>query len=58
MNPMSAHSGRFSVIFPAKKFGRRNSSDELAPIRTQPKIGRNVPCPCGSGRKNKHCCNK
>ena len=26
--------------------------------RTMPKIGRNEPCPCGSGRKFKHCCGK
>ncbi len=24
--------------------------------RTGPKVGRNDPCPCGSGRKFKHCC--
>lgn len=24
--------------------------------RSEPKIGRNDPCPCGSGRKYKHCC--
>jgi tetratricopeptide (TPR) repeat protein len=24
--------------------------------RAQPKIGRNDPCPCGSGKKYKHCC--
>lgn len=24
--------------------------------RTEPKIGRNEPCPCGSGRKYKKCC--
>jgi hypothetical protein len=24
--------------------------------RTQPKVGRNEPCPCGSGRKYKKCC--
>ena len=24
--------------------------------RPEPKIGRNDPCPCGSGRKYKHCC--
>ncbi len=28
------------------------------PIRTGPKVGRNDPCPCGSGRKYKHCCGK
>ena len=26
------------------------------PIRTEPKIGRNDPCPCGSGKKYKKCC--
>jgi uncharacterized protein len=26
--------------------------------RIAPKIGRNDPCPCGSGRKFKHCCAK
>ena len=25
------------------------------PIRREPKVGRNDPCPCGSGRKFKHC---
>ena len=23
--------------------------------RSEPKVGRNDPCPCGSGRKYKHC---
>lgn len=28
-----------------------------APVRsTAPKISRNDPCPCGSGKKYKHCC--
>ena len=26
--------------------------------RTTPKIGRNDPCPCGSGKKYKHCCGR
>ncbi|MEA4923609.1 MAG: preprotein translocase subunit SecA [Eubacteriaceae bacterium] len=26
--------------------------------RDHPKIGRNDPCPCGSGKKYKHCCGK
>lgn len=25
-------------------------------VRATPKIGRNDPCPCGSGKKYKHCC--
>jgi preprotein translocase subunit SecA len=24
--------------------------------RQEPKVGRNDPCPCGSGKKSKHCC--
>lgn len=28
-----------------------------APVRSAgPKVGRNDPCPCGSGKKYKHCC--
>ena len=26
------------------------------PKRTEPKVGRNDPCPCGSGKKYKKCC--
>ena len=30
-----------------------------APLRrTEPKVGRNAPCPCSSGRKFKHCCSQ
>ncbi len=28
------------------------------PARTGPKVGRNDPCPCGSGKKYKQCCGK
>lgn len=26
------------------------------PVRVEPKVGRNDPCPCGSGKKYKQCC--
>jgi uncharacterized protein len=30
---------------------------KLEPVRrVTPKVGRNDPCPCGSGKKHKHCC--
>lgn len=29
-----------------------------APARSGPKVGRNDPCPCRSGKKYKHCCGK
>lgn len=37
---------------------RRAKATEAAAThrRTVPKVGRNDPCPCGSGRKYKHCC--
>jgi preprotein translocase subunit SecA len=32
---------------------------KIAPVRRDaPKVGRNEPCPCGSGKKFKHCCGK
>lgn len=27
-------------------------------VRPHPKIGRNAPCPCGSGKKYKQCCGR
>jgi preprotein translocase subunit SecA len=27
-------------------------------LRQGPKVGRNDPCPCGSGKKFKQCCGK
>ena len=33
-------------------------AEKAKPVRTGPKVGRNDPCPCGSGKKYKHCCGK
>ncbi len=30
----------------------------VEPIHTDAKLGRNDPCPCGSGKKYKQCCGK
>ena len=38
-----------------------NKDDSVAkePVKnTEPKVGRNDPCPCGSGKKYKNCCGK
>jgi len=32
--------------------------ERTKPVRTGPKVGRNDPCPCRSGKKYKHCCGK
>jgi len=34
--------------------GRR--TNDGVPVRRPVKVGRNEPCPCGSGRKWKRCC--
>jgi preprotein translocase subunit SecA len=57
---------------PASAPGGKNPSDMVTeatdamaraqakskPVRSGPKVGRNDPCPCGSGKKYKHCCGK
>jgi preprotein translocase subunit SecA len=34
------------------------SKPKPKPVQTGPKVGRNDPCPCGSGKKYKQCCGK
>jgi len=34
------------------------AAENAKPVRTGPKVGRNDPCPCGSGKKYKHCCGR
>ena len=39
--------------------GTSNQEEQkLEPIRIGSKVGRNQPCPCGSGKKFKQCCGK
>ncbi len=35
-----------------------DASATKAPIRKKEKVGRNDPCPCGSGKKHKKCCGR
>ena len=39
-----------------KRFDQGNWRPVETYVRQQPKIGRNDPCPCGSGKKYKKCC--
>lgn len=45
-----------------KSDGKWYFSDGYTPsttvVRDTPKVGRNEPCPCGSGKKYKHCCGR
>jgi preprotein translocase subunit SecA len=57
-----------STADPAKPNGAAKESDVVSeaaaavekakPVRAGPKVGRNDPCPCRSGKKYKHCCGK
>ncbi|MCP4632063.1 MAG: hypothetical protein GY855_03980 [candidate division Zixibacteria bacterium] len=31
---------------------------KVKPVKVEKKVGRNDPCPCGSGKKYKKCCGK
>ena len=42
----------------AKLTGTNDSKDKVKTTRKVEKIGRNEPCPCGSGKKYKQCCGK
>ena len=37
---------------------QRTQAQNVTVRRTAPKVGRNDPCPCGSGKKYKQCCGK
>lgn len=37
---------------------KRQHNQTIVPVRTEPKIPRNAPCPCGSGNKYKRCCGR
>lgn len=43
---------------PAAFFAEDDDDDESEPLKTVQKVGRNDPCPCGSGKKYKKCCMK
>ena len=46
---------RLSLFHELLNFGDINGL-RPAPVRHSPKVGRNDPCPCGSGKKFKKCC--
>jgi hypothetical protein len=41
---------------PERSRGRLGFQESLPTQRDHPKVGRNDPCPCGSGKKYKVCC--
>ena len=49
-------SGRSGRARQSGRRGARSDRDPSRPVRVEQKIGRNAPCPCGSGKKYKKCC--
>jgi preprotein translocase subunit SecA len=50
--------GAFGADSPAARSqppGNHTQGEAVTVVRSQPKVGRNDPCPCGSGKKYKHC---
>ena len=56
-NSMGSFSGSGHGIGPTA-LSSRSRPENAQVVRTVPKVGRNEPCPCGSGKKYKHCCGK
>ncbi len=49
------HDDASALQAPAEPAASDAEAAAVAPVRTEPKIGRNESCPCGSGKKYKHC---
>jgi uncharacterized protein YecA (UPF0149 family) len=55
--------GAAGAALAAMQRGRERAAANAGPpaaakpiVRNNDKVGRNDPCPCGSGKKYKHCC--
>jgi len=55
---------RVNVVQPEQQKQRQVVENRYAeegarqPVRKESKVGRNAPCPCGSGKKYKKCCGR
>ena len=52
------HRSPVSATHAATAVSSRSESENVQVVRATPKVGRNDPCPCGSGKKYKHCCGR
>ncbi|UTY31050.1 preprotein translocase subunit SecA [Treponema putidum] len=56
-NSMGSFSGAGQGMGPTA-LSSRSRPENAQVVRAVPKVGRNEPCPCGSGKKYKHCCGR
>jgi preprotein translocase subunit SecA len=60
VKPIHPSSGGAALTEPEETYGNGDvaiaeAATKKKPVRVGPKVGRNDPCPCGSGKKYKHC---
>jgi hypothetical protein len=56
VNDVIAEMGSWACFRPISTSEKMKPEPKIVPVRQGPKIGRNQPCPCGSGKKYKKCC--
>jgi preprotein translocase subunit SecA len=52
---VSAHGGEPEMLPTENDYHDPSGPMKQEPVKAGPKVGRNDPCPCGSGKKFKHC---
>ncbi len=58
-NAMASFNGSASrSAAAASPMASKRQGDNVTVVRSAPKVGRNDPCPCGSGKKYKQCCGR
>ncbi len=58
LNVQSAPTRRSVVKEAQTNMDKADASQNRSPVQKKDSVGRNDPCPCGSGRKYKNCCGK
>jgi preprotein translocase subunit SecA len=56
--PATGGEGKSGSDMVSEAAAAAEAKTKAKPVRTGPKVGRNDPCPCGSGKKYKQCCGK
>ena len=59
LNTSHSATSSFSQMGPDNSpMASKRQAENVTIVRSTPKVGRNDPCPCGSGKKYKQCCGK
>ncbi len=55
MKEIKQNAGDVGLSSAARNAGDEQQAVKVQPVQVEEKVGRNDPCPCGSGKKYKHC---